>query len=468
MYCPILIFSAVPNASYPGPALREKHCYGKGYTTFGHPQKMKLAIIAASLFCLAFLSPRASAVTATYTNSSQNVTLTGLGGSNGVGQTRVSWGSCVFDGNNTNCTISAPYTGVGGGGTISIVLSYPGNGISPFLFNSISPGNDLVQFAPFTVAGMSVAVSLQESIGANVKFIPNVQFNFNFHYSSATCTGVAAGSCGLGQVGLTPNATITGTVSGTFDATPVIQSVISAGSYGGFSAVSPATWMEIYGTNLANVLSQTWASGDFNGNSAPTALGGTTVTIGGQPAYIDFISPGQVNAQVPSNIAAGPQPVVVSMAGGTGVAFTVTVNVTEPGLLAPAVFNLAAGQYVVALLPDGKTYILPPGVTNAVPTARAKPGNIIMFYGVGFGAVTPNIAAGQIVTQSNGFPSGTFQASFAGVPATVQFAGLVAGNVGLYQFNVVVPNVAASDTVPVTFSLGGTPGPQKLIIAIGN
>jgi uncharacterized protein (TIGR03437 family) len=39
---------------------------------------------------------------------------------------------------------------------------------------------------------------------------------------------------------------------------------------------------------------------------------------------------------------------------------------------------------------------------------------------------------------------------------------------GLYQFNVVVPNVAASDSVPVTFSLGGTTGTQKLITAIGN
>jgi uncharacterized protein (TIGR03437 family) len=423
-------------------------------------------IFPVFILCVAFLSPQASAVTATYTNSSQAVTLTGLGGSNGVGQSRISWGSCVFDGAHTNCTVSAPYTGVGGGGTISMVLSYLGNGPSPFLANSISPGNDQIQFAPF-VAGSSVMVSLQENIGANVKFLANLQFNFNFHYTSATCTGIAASSCAVGQVGLTPNSTITGTVFGTFDATPAIQSVISAGSYGGFSAVAPGTWMEIYGTNFANVLSQTWAGTDFNGNAAPTALGGTTVTIGGQPAYIDYISPGQVNAQVPSNIATGPQPVVVSMAGGTSAPYTTTVNVTEPGLLAPAVFDLAAGQYVVALFPDGVTYVLPPSVTNAVPTARAKAGNTIMLYGVGFGSVMPNIPAGQIVTQSNALQS-TFQASFAGTPATVSFAGLVGNFVGLYQFNVVVPNVAASDTVPFTFSLGGTKGTQTMIIAIGN
>ena len=89
------------------------------------------------LLCAAFpLS--ASAPTATYTSSNQAVTLTGLGGSGGVGQSRVTWGNCAYDGTNTKCTLTAPYTGVGGGGTISIVLAYKGNGISPFTANSIS------------------------------------------------------------------------------------------------------------------------------------------------------------------------------------------------------------------------------------------------------------------------------------------------------------------------------------------
>src|ERR1019366_3283131 len=83
---------------------------------------MRPIAIPLFLFCVAFLSPRASAVTATYTNSSQNVTLTGLGGTGGVGQSRVDWGACAYDGTNTNCTVSAPYTGVGGGGTISFFM----------------------------------------------------------------------------------------------------------------------------------------------------------------------------------------------------------------------------------------------------------------------------------------------------------------------------------------------------------
>lgn len=424
---------------------------------------MKLLIPSTALLLVSTYSLQAQ--TATYTNSSQLVTLTGLGGANGVGKSRLDWGKCAFDGTNTKCTVSAPYSGVGGGGTISIVFTYAGSGTSPFTANSTSPGADTVTLGLIAGSSGSIAVSLTESTGATVTFLSN---NFTFYYDlSATCSGAAVSPCSIGQVGLTPGAVISGVVHGAFDATPVIRSVISASAYGGFSAVAPATWMEIYGTNLANVVSQTWTSADFQGAAAPTALGATTVTIGGQPAFIDYVSPNQVNAQVPSNVAPGQQPVVVATPGGKSLAFSVTVNATEPGLLAPAVFNLAGGQYVVALFPDNTTFVLPPSALAGVPAARAKPGDTIIFYGVGFGPVTPGIPAGQIVSQSNQL-SGGVQVLFNGTPGTVSFAGLTGGYLGLYQFNVVVPNVAAGDSVPVTFTLNGTPGTQKMVIAIGN
>lgn len=411
------------------------------------------------LVCAALLSPSALAVTASFATSNQTVTFTGLGGTAGVGKSRVSWGSCAYDGTNTKCTVSATYTGVGGGGTLTTLLTYPGNGESPLTAISISPGNNQITFG---LSAGSFVVSLTENTGSTITFLSQAIF---FQFIAPTCTGVS--TCGAGQVGLTPNSTITGLVSGTFDATPTIQSVISASNYGGFSALAPATWMEIYGANLANVINQTWSGADFKGNAAPTSLAATAVTIGGQPAFIYYVSPGQINAQVPSNVAPGPQPVVVTTPGGTSAASTIMVNPTEPGLLSPGVFNLKAGQYVTALFPDGVTFVLPPGSISGVSSARAKPGDTIVLYGVGFGTVTPDSPAGQIVTQSNRL-SGTFQAAFAGTPATVSFSGLTGGYLGLYQFNVVVPNVAASDTVPFTFSLGGNAGTQKLIIAISN
>jgi uncharacterized protein (TIGR03437 family) len=63
--------------------------------------------------------------------------------------------------------------------------------------------------------------------------------------------------------------------------------------------------MEIYGANFAPA-PRLWAAADFTGLNAPTVLGGVHVTIAGQAAFVDYVSPLQVNAQVPSGVAAGP------------------------------------------------------------------------------------------------------------------------------------------------------------------
>jgi len=426
---------------------------------------MKSLVIPAFLLCIGFIPPRASASVATYTTSSQTVTLTGLGGNaQGLGVNSVIWGACSYDGTNTQCKVTSPYTGVGNGGTMTLLLTYPGNGPSPMNATSTTPGGDYVNLG-FTGPG-SFVWQLTDADGATSTFYQET--NWRFQFSNPTCTGVP--TCGVGQVGLTSGATIAGQINGFFDATPVIaspQGVISASAYGGFPAVAPGSWMEIYGYNLATVLTRVWGSTDFKGNLAPSTLGGTTVTIGGQSAFIDYVSPGQVNCQVPSNVATGSQPVVVTTAGGSSVGFMMTVNATEPGLLAPGSFHLKAGQYVAALFPDGVTFVLPPDAIPGVRSMRAVPGDIITFYGVGFGSVTPDIPAGQIVGEANTLAD-TFTVSFGGTAAKVDFSGLTSGYLGLYQFNVTVPDISASDAVPLTFTVNGAPGPQTLLIAIGN
>jgi uncharacterized protein (TIGR03437 family) len=69
------------------------------------------------------------------------------------------------------------------------------------------------------------------------------------------------------------------------------------------------------------------------------------------------------------------------------------------------------------------------------------------------------------VQQANALTTG-LQVFFAGTAAPMSYAGLAPGAVGLYQFNLTVPNVPASDTTPLTFTLGGVPGTQSLVIAV--
>jgi uncharacterized protein (TIGR03437 family) len=243
------------------------------------------------------------------------------------------------------------------------------------------------------------------------------------------------------------------------------RGVISAGGFGGFSSATPGSWIEIYGSGLGPD-SRSWGALDFNGIHAPTSLDTTSVTIGGKQAFVDYINPTQINAQVPYDVPIGPQQLIVMSPSGTSPPYTMTINQTEPGLLAPAAFSIAGNQYVVAIFPDEITYVLPPGAISGVPSRRANPGDTVTFYGIGFGPVTPAISAGQIVEQSNTLVD-SLQIYFGGVPAVVAYSGLAPAYIGLYQFNVVVPNVPQSDLLPLTFTLGGIGGTQTLYIAIG-
>ena len=88
-----------------------------------------------------------------------------------------------------------------------------------------------------------------------------------------------------------------------------------------------------------------------------------------------------------------------------------------------------------------------------------------MLYGVGFGPVTPDASAGDVVQRFNSLVL-PFQVFLGGSPADLSYAGLAPGKVGLYQFNIVVPDTAPGDAVSLTFSLGTGTGQQVLYTAV--
>ena len=144
--------------------------------------------------------------------------------------------------------------------------------------------------------------------------------------------------------------------------------VVSASAFGGFTQVAPGSWIEIYGSDLASG-TQGWSQADFTGNAAPTSLDHTSVTIGGASAFIDYVSPTQVDALLPSDAPTGSQPLIVTNAAGASNAYPVAVNAAEPGILAPASFTIAGVHYAVAIFADG-TYALP---TGALPGVSSRP-----------------------------------------------------------------------------------------------
>ena len=241
--------------------------------------------------------------------------------------------------------------------------------------------------------------------------------------------------------------------------TPAINKdgVVSSSAFGGFRTAARGSWLEIYGSNLAQGTRE-WASNDFIDGKAPTTLRGTSVSIGGRPAYVSYVSPGQVNVQVPDSLPAGQYDVVVQSSLGSSTPYKVTVADVQPGLYAPPSLLSGGKQYAGVILADGSLA----GLTSS----KVRPGDTVTLYGIGFGSVAPSLAAGEIVRNANSVVL-PLQVYFGDAAATVTYAGLAPGTLGLYQINVVVPGVASGDTIPLSFKLNGASGAQTLYTVVG-
>jgi uncharacterized protein (TIGR03437 family) len=291
--------------------------------------------------------------------------------------------------------------------------------------------------------------------------------------SNAGAVMVTASAAGLQPVQFTATAVAapaSGGVACTLTAPPSITSLKSATDFGGFASFAPGSWLEVKGSNLA-VDTRLWTGNDFQGVNAPTSLDGSSVSIDGQAGFVDYISGGQINVQAPADSNTGPVKITVTTCAGTSAAFTLPEVASMPGMLAPASFLLPGNppeevlnkQYLVALYNDGVTFVGNPGLIPGVPFRPAKPGDMITAYGIGFGAVTPVIAPGVVVSQTNGIPN--LSISFGQTPAVVTYAGLAPNAVGLYQFNITVPQVAAGD-YQISVTVGGVQVQQTLYLTV--
>lgn len=249
-------------------------------------------------------------------------------------------------------------------------------------------------------------------------------------------------------------------------ATPTVtnDSGVAAQAFGGGKTISSGSWIEIFGLNLTNVTRE-WATWDFDGANAPKTLEGVSVLVAGKDAFVRYVSPGQVNAQVPDGIGSGPVNVTVKNDAGTSANIPMTAAARSPGVLAPPSFKVGGRQLAVALFTDSVTFVAKAGEISGVTSRPAKAGETITIYMIGGGATNPAAPAGVI---ASGLPLvANPVVRFGDAPATVSYAGLAPGSIGLYQLNVVVPSVAAGD-VRLSISLDGVAVTQELTTVVGN
>src|SRR6202023_3754933 len=109
----------------------------------------------------------------------------------------------------------------------------------------------------------------------------------------------------------------------------------------------------------------TWDKAIVNGK-LPPALDGVSVNVGSKPAFVYFISPGQINVQAP-DVGTGPVPVTVSTPSGTSAAVTATVAVQSPA------FFLWPGSQAVATRNSDGSLAVKAGTFAGATTSAAKP-----------------------------------------------------------------------------------------------
>ena len=225
-------------------------------------------------------------------------------------------------------------------------------------------------------------------------------------------------------------------------------SVVSAAT----SAAGPVaanSWVSIYGTNLS-ATTRAWNDGDFTNGGMPFSLDGVSVilTVFGAPrlAYVGYISPTQVNFLLPSDLSAGALPVQVRNPAGTSTPISVTVQANAGQLLTLDGKNVAATHANGTLAVKG-------GALPGVATTPAAPGETVVLYATGCGAVSPALTPGQVPAQASTLVTSP-QVTIGGAAATVVSATVTPGSAGLYQIAVQVPGGAANGDLPLTVQFG--------------
>ena len=209
-----------------------------------------------------------------------------------------------------------------------------------------------------------------------------------------------------------------------------IGSVLNGGSFeSGFAAGS---WISIFGENLAPT-ARTWRPDEIVDGILPTQLDGVRVLINSRPAAVFFISPGQLNVQAPDDTAVGLVLVEVIRDGMGTASETADLQEAAPAFF---MFDPEGRKFIAAVHADGVFVGKPDLFGGALAARPARPGDVILLFGTGFGLTDPSVEAGRVFSGAAPL-SADVTIGFGGIESDVLFAGL--SGAGLNQFNVVVP-----------------------------
>jgi uncharacterized protein (TIGR03437 family) len=232
---------------------------------------------------------------------------------------------------------------------------------------------------------------------------------------------------------------------------PTQRPVVSSGGVVNLASYTPTIaqggLISIFGRNLG-------AQQVFSHLPLPTTLGNSCVTLNNRPLPLLLMSDGQINAQVPYDLAPGTYPLIVRALDRKTASVQTNVRVTK---YAPAVFVDTQSMLPAILHPDGRP------VSKENPARRDR---TLTLYAAGLGPPKGStIASGAASPASPLAVTDPVEVFFGdptinGTEMIVEWSGFTPGYVGLYQINLRVPGARwRGENLPVYLRIGGVTSP---------
>jgi uncharacterized protein (TIGR03437 family) len=231
---------------------------------------------------------------------------------------------------------------------------------------------------------------------------------------------------------------------------PVIPAngVMDAASFRTDFGLAPGSYITIKGTSLSDTIQV------FSTPYLPVSLSTVSVSFDGSgglslPGHLHFVSPGQINVQVPWEFQGQTSVLMKVTVAGNTADLQSNVYTVPLATYAPAFFEISG----IAASVDANTAQI------VSSTSKVNRGDIVELYVNGLGPVTNAnlVVSGEpspgppSLAQTTAIPTVTI----GGVNAPVIFSGLAPGIVGLYQVNITVPANVPTGLQPLILSIGG-------------
>jgi uncharacterized protein (TIGR03437 family) len=215
------------------------------------------------------------------------------------------------------------------------------------------------------------------------------------------------------------------------NAAPVITGIVTSNLDPAATTLAPGSLFTIFGRNLSRL---TGTLDGWQGRTLPSSLNGAAVGVGSGLAPLLYVSPTQINAQVPFETAPGSASVAVNNGAAVGAATNVKVAAA-----APAVFLVVkASDFSVVS-----------------PANPALAGEILVVASTGLGVTTPKLATGALASTDNRYDTATATVTLGGQNASVVGSAALPGYAGVYITGFVAPASLTTGSSPLILTVGG-------------